>query len=60
MPGNLFAGEAKERMVLLPIEGEHLSDGDKALFQNAIRKAFQTGTRFSAVSRWRPNSRNSP
>ncbi len=40
MPGNLFAGETKERMVLLPIEGEHLSDGDKALFQNAIKEGF--------------------
>jgi hypothetical protein len=40
MPGNLFAGETKERMVLLPIEGEHLSDADKALLQSAIKEGF--------------------
>jgi len=38
--GPLFAEGTRERLVLLPIEGETLSDGDKALFQNAIKEGL--------------------
>lgn len=38
--GKLSAEETKERLVLLPVGGENLSDADRSLFQTAIKEGL--------------------